>query len=628
MSEEGKDELPALRAAQEQLSARITRISLVRIAFLFIIVFTLPNALDRVANDDRISKLRRDLYKASAELAKLSAVEAGHGRMALEEEGPGESDPDTAAPPAKAQAGPSPPPAESQPTPPPAAALTPIEQLVREVEGLLASPKVQSYLGANAGYNETTDWATYIESRRLLRALEGEPEVQRYMDARGKLSGEYELLQDQLANLQKEAWSIQFSFLGTGPKLDLRKWIYLLPFLFILTEVYVQIYRRKLDLLYAVASCRISQSAHATALDKLLFQSPPGRVSEYARHPADLEKWLYLLTLLFLAGYLWASGTGTPGYLFYNWTERPWGHYGHMVVTAVFYATAYYVYASSRMEAQVREVVGAAPRPTAVVAGFKKTRVIARLLVRRLRGGAALGRPSRRFFKALRRAAPRLTAAAGCLLLFATLGLAVGVTQLLGGRPNPYWSPGLDVHTGYELLRWRKDVWWYSAAYLIPRRANSTDSSLNEGSRGSTTFEVVEEPEWEEAGRALGVAAYGLSLASAALSAAFIVLSLFRRRLLEKRRLGYALFAASALILLHVILDFAFSSYWFQGELFPLRLLVWAAAGAAAVRSLYLPADGPRQRRMRKLLTVLLAPLIFNACGLLTNAVLWARLNG
>jgi hypothetical protein len=254
-----------------------------------------------------------------------------------------------------------------------------------------------------------------------------------------------------LNRLLSAAFSVKLPLAESGAEIDLRYWVYLLPFAFLVSFLVLSTQLRKKALLIEMLRHRvvIEPVAEVPASLRLELAAPTKGKPPFDVFPARLLSSLHVIALASLALYMAVAGLPL-------W--RLWGR--STILIAVmglgalgFYAAAYQVYVAGRLDDAFRCVVGKAP------AELWSARV-ARGTVERLMGWAC-------------RVPRRASVAAGTALLFATLILPTAVDgcgkgypglTLLRGKSDPRSEPvgateQPDSTPGFSGLSDRSIIW-------------------------------------------------------------------------------------------------------------------------------------------------------------------------
>jgi hypothetical protein len=192
-----------------------------------------------------------------------------------------------------------------------------------------------------------------------------------YQDTWFKASKKQEEVQHRLDALLKESLSIKLSVLGSGLSIDVRSWIYCLPFVILIAVVYIQILRKKQRTILTVAASQLSNSSEATKLDQLIFSAHPVLQTPYSKSPGQLEVAIYLLTTIFLLSCLIVSLDAAEIVLLgLSWTETI--QYLLMLLTVTFYGVSYYYYTASAMDEQAAALTGWPPKQSFAIKSWQK----------------------------------------------------------------------------------------------------------------------------------------------------------------------------------------------------------------------------------------------------------------
>jgi hypothetical protein len=161
----------------------------------------------------------------------------------------------------------------------------------------------------------------------------------------------------------EDAFRFELGAVGTKTSIDLREWLVFLPFLFLFSEVYLLIQRKKLKLLQVVSLKRFEQ-IETVAPDsvpttvRLLLQRG-NSTSAFGRHPARFVNTLYLVSLLgLLVVLVFAAHSFLAGLGFGDNILTVMAPVLFTLILATSYAWSYYRGVSIRLEEQLRQQEG------------------------------------------------------------------------------------------------------------------------------------------------------------------------------------------------------------------------------------------------------------------------------
>lgn len=170
-------------------------------------------------------------------------------------------------------------------------------------------------------------------------------------------------INQQISKNYEEAFRFELGAVGTKTTIDLRDWLVFLPFLFLFSEVYLLIQRKKLKLLKAVSLNRFEQIEKAapdsvpTAVRLILRRG--NSTPAFARHPARFVNTLYLVSLLGLIVFLvFAAHSFLAGLGFVDNIPTVMVPVLFTLILATSYAWSYYRAVSIRLEEQLRQQEG------------------------------------------------------------------------------------------------------------------------------------------------------------------------------------------------------------------------------------------------------------------------------
>lgn len=177
---------------------------------------------------------------------------------------------------------------------------------------------------------------------------------------------------DDLRGLYKQKFTIVTQVLGTSFSMDLRRWIFAMPFLLIASEMYLLVLRKKRALIAAVANRNLTDVSKGLPLDRLLFQ---GSSAAFARYPAVLVDYISLALILYTVAYVVSVSSE-----FWQNTETL-TLLLQTLFTATLYMIALYCYIASRMETQVKELLAIHPRKNGIVKAWQKVGALAHRII-------------------------------------------------------------------------------------------------------------------------------------------------------------------------------------------------------------------------------------------------------
>jgi hypothetical protein len=97
--------------------------------------------------------------------------------------------------------------------------------------------------------------------------------------------------------LLKEQFSISPSLLGSSLKIDLRSWVYCIPFVSLFALLYIQILRKKQAVISTIGAARVNENGESSKLDLLVFSKQSGLGSAFERSSSRLEEAAHLITV-------------------------------------------------------------------------------------------------------------------------------------------------------------------------------------------------------------------------------------------------------------------------------------------------------------------------------------------
>ena len=405
--------------------------------------------------------------------------------------------------------------------------------------------------------------------------------------------------------LTKDSFSISPTLFGSGLKIDLRSWIYSIPFIVLVAFIYIQILRKKQKTLSEVAASQLSNNTETSKIDQLTFSERHGVETPYARNPSQLEQTIYILIIVFLLSYLIVALNGAEVVLLGLGVIETL-QYLLMFLTVSFYGVTYYYYVSTSLDEQTAAITGWSARPSSVIRAWRKLQALLGMLISRLK--------------------PKILLTTGSLLVLASLFLSTSASydqkvqlvrlpgyRLLQESGGPLWvidntinnleilgnpeSPQEELDRVFQEQAEPVGGWWVSV--------------IMNGKIGGLLNSLY----WRNSVNNLGRHAYALSLMLAVLTLLVVIFSVGRFKLSGIRKAHIALFLFSITISLIIITDFAFNSFWFKDELFLLSNLFWIVPAAFLFyRTLSHRGNTPAHWVIIKpFLVTLLIPLVVSA---------------
>lgn len=384
----------------------------------------------------------------------------------------------------------------------------------------------------------------------------------------------------QLREIYRSAFRLPVTVLGTGAEFDLRSWIYSIPFLLLLSEVYLSLLRNKRRLLLCAIAPRLLQEEGGKV---------PLLASVYVSNRSGFETAFARFSTGFIRLFDVASCASLLGYLFYAaqpildvWTyEAMWDALGLFIV-AVFYLAAYREHVARSLDAQVESLL-AIELPRSIMWRFWQRSCN---LFRRLRGHAL----------------PRIYLSAGSVLVLLTLLLPISMVSCNGLQ--------IKYGNGYELIRGK--AFWPSAFYLEhlgPAVSSEDEHPL-----------IDEVTAARESGKLLYTVAIGLALLTS------LLMFRGRKRLATgtATTLSRLLLVLSLSALMFTVADAAFSLFYMlqnEASLYWVSVAYWLLGTVIVLCTTLLrrEADEQKWRELASATCILYVPVII--CSLVEFAM-------
>lgn len=340
-------------------------------------------------------------------------------------------------------------------------------------------------------------------------------------------------LQQQLARETKrnysDAFGLELGVVGTKVGVDLRNWLVFFPFLFLFSEIYLLIQRKKRKLLGAVLLKRVEEIEDATpksvpTVYRLLLRPGSSAPSAYSRQPRQFVASLYSVCSLGLLAYLGISAK--PFFEGVGFFENLFTITVPVLITlvlATLYSWSYYLAVSARLEEEVKQ----------------RERIeskVPRLLLVRDK------------LKTTFRRVPRFWLTTGGGLVLLTLLMATSLDSC--GRPKRGYDftvrpvvvkESVQADGTYSLGSVVNDAWWFPALWSME---NVKELKL--------TASIVRSIDIDQR---LGWITYLTSLLLAAASLLLVLASLVRPTVLHSRAISLLLYLTSGALSLFFLAD-------------------------------------------------------------------------
>jgi hypothetical protein len=417
-------------------------------------------------------------------------------------------------------------------------------------------------------------------------------------------------IQRRYDTLLTESFSISPSLLGSGLKIDLRVWIYSIPFIVLVATIYIQILRKKQKTLSVVAASQVSSNTEVTNIVRLAFSEHPDVETPYAKSPSQLEQAIYLLITAFLLTHIIVALSATELVLLgLSFTVSL--QYLLMFLTVSFYGISYYYYIVVSLDRQSAALTGWPAEPSLAIKSWRKLQALTQRRILKLKTKRSL--------------------TIGSLLVLSSLFLSTSASCNQDAQ--------LVRLPGYKLLQepggklWRLQQIDPNLELLerLVREPNlpqeTIDKSLQEAQdrllqepKGGWWISTVVKPKvetlyWQNSINNLGRYAYALSLVLAALTLLVVLFFAVRYKGAGLNKVCTFLFLLSMTLALIIITDFSFNTFWFKDELFILSNLFWLVPIGFLCRRIFLyRGEADAQWAINKsFLVILLLPIAVSA---------------
>lgn len=344
------------------------------------------------------------------------------------------------------------------------------------------------------------------------------------------------LVQQQLAQQirknYRDAFSAELGLVGTKTSVDLRNWLAFLPFIFLFSEAYLLIQKKKQKVLNSVLAKRVEE-AEAAAPNSVptayrLFLEPVRASAAYARHPNQLVEILYLICSIGLIVYfVVAARSFLAGVSFTQNLLSIAIPVCFTLIIATLYTWFYYRAVSIRLEEQLRRQEELVFDPPRFVRWAEKIKDLVQ-------------RPFRH--------APRFWLTTGGGLVLITVLMTVSMDSC-GGPKRGYKL--LTKPANVESLETESvtssdsSAWWPTALFSTTR---FDETLLKNGGIGY----------FIGLNQRLGRLAYIAGLLTAAVSLFLVMLSFVRPHVLHTRAINILLSFTCVGALLFILADFCF----------------------------------------------------------------------
>lgn len=186
---------------------------------------------------------------------------------------------------------------------------------------------------------------------------------------------------DELKRIYTKKFSLDTQVLGVSFSLDLRLWIFAVPYLLIFSEIYLLILRKKKTLISIAAQHNLDANKRETLyLDQLLFHQ---HSAPFARYPAGLLDYTGWVLILYTTSYVIDASREF-------WQNTDLAPFLQSLITVALYAIGFYFYVVASLESQFENLFCIQPKKNRIVAAWRKTAFITRKLVLRLKAKGLL----------------------------------------------------------------------------------------------------------------------------------------------------------------------------------------------------------------------------------------------
>jgi hypothetical protein len=403
--------------------------------------------------------------------------------------------------------------------------------------------------------------------------------------------------QKKYDRLLKDSFSITPSLLGSSLSLDLRVWIYTMPFILVFAALYISILRKKQRILLVLAAARVHDNRQRSVLNQLTFSGNGERQTAYARTPSDLEQITYIVVTIFLLTQI-ISSIADAEVVNLGLGSIETVQYTSMFLTAAFYAFGYYQFTSDLMDRQIRLITKKAAKQSIAIRAWRKIGTAASWLLPHLK--------------------PKISLTTGSLLVLASLFLSTAAS--CGGSERfarkagytLFKSPGGTIAE----LDWRLDQ--------LERVVKNPDAEVENPTwsdpGGGWWISTILQPKvfglyWKNAIHNLGRYSYFIGTIVALMSLIFVLSSFVKAFQGLLRKPEIVLLVLSTTSSLIMVVDFSFNTYWFKDELFLISNLFWIVPAGFLVSIVLLQRRRARKRLrpFRTILLILLTPLALSA---------------
>ena len=324
-----------------------------------------------------------------------------------------------------------------------------------------------------------------------------------------------------VAEIYDKAFRLHLTLLGAEADFDLRSWIYIVPFLVLLSAVYLSILRKKRQLLVGVIAPRMlgAKPTEASLLD--LTQSPhhDGRETAFDRFPGEFIRLVDVSVCVALFAYLLYSAQP----IFDIW-DGPAGWSGlGLLCVAIFYVTAYREYVARSLDAQIETLLSINLPKSKKWRFWERTSTV--------------------LWRVRRHASAKLCLPAGSALVLLTLLLPVCMVSCNKDQRS---RSHINYGNGYQLIR--GEGFWPGAFYL---------KNLGRVSDESEGF-----PSESAIARRSGRTTYIVAIALALLTLLIVLLRRQQLTAYAGSALFHFLFLTSLIVLLFVAADSAFTGLY------------------------------------------------------------------
>lgn len=345
---------------------------------------------------------------------------------------------------------------------------------------------------------------------------------------------------EEIRKIYNDAFKTELGFSAVKIPIDLRNWAPILPLFLLISIVYLYILRKKRKLInmaisHIIQNIKKSNPDSVTTIDLLTFSDNPFSTTEYSRHPRQLLECLYMASIVWITIYfLFILMPILKNISFFVSIV-----FFPFVFLSVYYAIAYSLYVSTRLQRQFETQIGLIYPLNFFIKFSKKYKEKCQQMATKIK--------------------PRLLLTSGSLLTLLTLFLAMSISMSISIKGcNKIAISGYDIVVG-------KDEFKSSDSFILGSKGGSLQI-IDESIKtlwitvfGESLFESSENYyKFVQFHQTIARIAYTVSLVLAIVTVLLVIISFKKTNVFQNNHFNAWFFKISGAISLFFIADLDF----------------------------------------------------------------------